>query len=148
MTIDETHPILKARKGTIEFTNGQKEALLKVAKFLETKGEHFFLLAGYSGCGKTTIAENIVTFAKAHVLAPTNTAVDRLKSKFSADSFSTIHRCLFSPLDDNGKFMAEKSFERNKTYVIDECSMIDTYVLEVIINDAVERGCKIIFLGK
>ena len=143
-----TTGILAARSNPIEYTNGQKEALKLVESFLLSE-DNFFLLAGYSGCGKTTIAENIVKFAKANVLAPTNTAVNRLREKIlnSQANFSTIHSCLYSPKDDNGGFRKEKSFESKKTYVIDEVSMIDKYVLEDIIKDAVERECKIIFLG-
>lgn len=146
---DNEHEIFKARSNNIEYSNGQREALTKVSKFLETKNEHFFLLAGFSGTGKTTIAENIVKYSKADVLAPTNTAVNRLKEKIVGckSQFMTIHRCLFSPKGDNGDFKKEKSFERNKTYLIDEVSMIDRYVLEIIIHDAIEKNCKIIFLG-
>ncbi len=97
---------------------------------------------------KTTIAENIVAYGKAHVLAPTNTAVQRLRDKINCGaSFATIHKCLFAPTDENGYFTKDKSFEHNKNYVIDECSMIDKYVLDIIVRDAVERNCKIIFLG-
>lgn len=141
--------ILDCRDVPIHYNKGQMEALLKVSEFLDREGENFFLLAGYSGTGKTTIAENIVKYANANVLAPTNTAVNRLRDKIqkSKADFGTIHSCLFSPKDEGGKFKKERSFTSGKTYVIDEVSMIDTYVLETVIKDAIERECKIIFLG-
>ena len=142
--------IFDYRDQPIEFSNGQKEALEKVQKFLETKNENFFLLAGYSGTGKTTIAENIVKFANANVLAPTNTAVNRLREKIrgSKADFMTIHRCLFAPpKDDGGEFRKDKSFESGRTYIIDEVSMVDRFTLDTIIKDAILKNCKIIFLG-
>lgn len=141
--------ILESRAIKIEYTNGQETALKKIQKFIATPGEYFFLLAGYSGCGKTTIAENIVNFAKADVLAPTNSAVNRLREKIlgSSASFATIHACLFAPKDDNGSFRKEKSFSQKKTYVIDECSMIDKWILDIIIKEAIDKECKIIFIG-
>jgi ATP-dependent exoDNAse (exonuclease V) alpha subunit len=140
--------ILKARKVQIEYTQGQVEALNKVSTFLKSSN-HFFLLAGYSGCGKTTIAENIANYKHATLLAPTNAAVNRLRDKIDSPflQFSTIHKLLFSAKDEDGNFKKEKSFTVNKTYIIDECSMIDKYILEIIIKDAVAKNCKIIFMG-
>ncbi len=43
--------IFDAKPDTFEYTKGQREALEKVEKFLNTPGEHFFMLAGFSGCG-------------------------------------------------------------------------------------------------
>ncbi len=149
MSIKIKKQILECRDTVIHYNEGQKEALERIENFLNDDKEWFFLLAGYSGTGKTTIAENIVKYANANVLAPTNTAVNRLRDKIqnSKAEFGTIHSCLFSPKDDNGGFKKEKSFTRNKTYVIDEVSMIDKFVLDTVIKDAVERECKIIFLG-
>ncbi len=149
MSETTTKDIFESRKVKIEFAHGQIKALSKIQTFINTPGEYFFLLAGYSGTGKTTIAENIVNYAKADVLAPTNTAVNRLREKIlgSTAGFATIHACLFAPKDDNGSFRKEKSFIARKTYVIDECSMIDKYILDIIIKEAIEKECKIIFMG-
>lgn len=140
--------IFAARKNQIEYTDGQLQALYKVSNFLKSSN-HFFLLAGYSGCGKTTIAENIANHKYATLLAPTNAAVNRLRDKIDSPllQFSTIHKLLFSAKDEDGNFKKEKSFTANRTYIIDECSMIDKYILEIIIKDAVARNCKIIFMG-
>jgi len=145
MTIEK---LLNARKTPIEYTNCQLEALNKVNIFLNSP-EHFFLLAGYSGCGKTTIAENIATATKAALLAPTNAAVNRLKEKINntALNYSTIHSALFSPAEKKNTFFVDKRFKKNGTYIIDECSMIDSYVLKIIIKQAQELKCKIIFMG-
>jgi ATP-dependent exoDNAse (exonuclease V) alpha subunit len=140
--------LFNARKTAIEFTDGQKQALNKVFKFLQSD-DNFFLLAGYSGCGKTTIAENIANATKASLLAPTNAAVNRLKEKIDNPSlgYSTIHSALFVAGDKKNAFFQDKSFRIRGIYIVDECSMIDKYVLEVLIKQAVEKKCKLIFMG-
>lgn len=141
--------ILKTRSNEIEYTSGQLEALAKVKAFLDNPEETFFLLAGYSGTGKTTIAENIIGYKRGSIAAPTNAAVNRLKSKINMpfNDHGTIHKILFSPTDDNGKFRKDKSFVYGELYIIDECSMIDKYILDIIIKDAIEKKNKIIFMG-
>ena len=142
--------LFNAKKNAIIYTDEQKQALLKVHKFLESS-DSFFLLAGYSGCGKTTIAENIANYKHATLLAPTNAAVNRLREKIDNDhlEYQTIHKCLFNATDDKKgtSFVKQKSLKANSTYIIDECSMIDKYILEVIIKDALIKKCKIIFMG-
>ena len=140
--------LFNARKKAIDFTDGQKQALNKVFKFLESE-DTFFLLAGYSGCGKTTIAENIANATRASLLAPTNAAVNRLKEKIdnTALNYSTIHSALFAAGDKKNTFFVDKTLKVKGTYIIDECSMIDKYVLEVLIKQATEKRCKVIFMG-
>ena len=145
MTISD---LFNARKVAIDFTDGQKQALNKVFKFLESD-DNFFLLAGYSGCGKTTIAENIANACKATLLAPTNAAVNRLKEKIdnSMLDYSTIHSALFAAGDKKNTFFVDKTLRVRGIYIVDECSMIDKYVLEVLIKQATEKKCKMIFMG-
>ena len=140
--------LFNARKVTIEFTDGQKQALNKVFKFLQSD-DTFFLLAGYSGCGKTTLAENIANSTNATLLAPTNAAVNRLREKIDNPllSFSTIHSALFAAGEKKNSFFVDKSLKIRGTYIVDECSMIDKYVLEVLIKQAKEKKCKLIFMG-
>ena len=145
MTISD---LFNARKVAIDFTDGQKQALNKVFKFLESD-DNFFLLAGYSGCGKTTIAENIANACKATLLAPTNAAVNRLKEKIDNLNlnYSTIHSALFAAGDKKNTFYVDKTLKIRGIYIVDECSMIDKYVLEVLIKQATEKKCKLIFMG-
>lgn len=140
--------LFNARKIAIDFTDGQKQALNKVYKFLQSD-DNFFLLAGYSGCGKTTIAENIANACKATLLAPTNAAVNRLKEKIDnpALDYSTIHSALFAAGDKKNTFFVDKTLRVRGIYIVDECSMIDKYVLEVLIKQATEKNCKMIFMG-
>jgi hypothetical protein len=147
--------ILTSRSNEIELTNDQKEALLKVADFIEDKSSRFFMLAGYSGTGKTTIAENIVGYVSnvkrrsISLLAPTNAAKNRIseKIKMPYKESSTIHRALYS-VDERGKFVPNGGFS-SSYYIIDECSMVDVDVLRQIIIKVLYGGssCKVIFMG-
>ena len=141
--------IFEARSQPIEFTKGQREALEKVETFLKSDN-NFFLLAGYSGCGKTTIAENIAKFSNAKMMTPTNAAVNRLAEKINvpANRFSTIHRVMYSPKDDSGQFRKSKEMDPKKVYIVDECSMIDKRVLDDLLTDAQKKESKIIFMGE
>ena len=141
-----SNTIFEARSTHIEYTEGQKKALEKVSQFIHSK-DTFFLLAGFSGCGKTTIAENIANFTKAKMLAPTNAAVNRLREKISGlHYFSTIHAQMYAPTDNNG-FELEKGLIANSVYIVDECSMIDKYILSDLIKEAVKKNSKVIFIG-
>lgn len=138
--------IFETRSTHIEYTAGQINALEKVSEFINSN-DNFFLLAGFSGCGKTTIAENIANYSKAKMLAPTNAAVNRLREKISGlHYFSTIHAQMYAPTDNNG-FELEKGLIANSVYIVDECSMIDSYILNDLIKEAVKKNSKIIFIG-
>lgn len=147
MSIDN---LFNARKIAIKYTNEQKQALLKIHKFLESD-DNFFLLAGYSGCGKTTLAENIANYKKATLLAPTNAAVNRLREKINNEllEYSTIHSALFKANDKSKgvSFTEGGDLRRYGVYIIDECSMIDQYILSVLIKKCVDKKCKMIFMG-
>lgn len=138
---------------SIDFTNDQYEALNNIAKFKEST-DLFFLLVGNAGTGKTTIAENIAKYMKAQVLAPTNTAVNRLKEKFCDNTFrehnfKTIHQQLYGFPDRDGTFTIkkDKGFTTKGTYIIDEVSMIDESLLKDIIKEAENKKAKVIFIG-
>ena len=154
--IENKEKILVTRSNVIELSNDQKTALLKVADFLEDPKSNFFLLAGYSGTGKTTIAENIVGYisrekaSKVKILAPTNAAKNRIaeKIKMEYEGSNTIHRELYS-IDDTGRFYPSGTFNVGY-YIIDECSMIDRDILRQIIIKTLDdknRKIKIIFMG-
>lgn len=148
--MDNPHRIFQLRKTPIEYTMDQKKALLLVCNFIKSS-DSFFLIIGNAGTGKTTIAENIANYTNAYMIAPTNAAVKRLKEKFGYvgyDRFSTIHQVLYDFPDPNtGEFTRSKGLSRNKTYIVDEASMIDLNVLEDLIKSSQARNCKLIFIG-
>jgi len=147
--------ILKLRDKMIEYTKGQREALVKIQDFIDGKRK-YFLLAGYAGTGKTTIVENIVKYLNNKnipvvVLAPTNKAVTVLKRKLSQTNVSTelatIHRIIYEQPDPKTGEWIPKAIKEGTTYLIDESSMINKKVLEDMMNLFTEFNCKAIFIG-
>ena len=142
--------ILDKRSKMIEYTEEQKDALLAVERFIGSD-DKFFLLAGYAGTGKTTVAENIIRAGANIVMAPTNKAVKVLKGKLS-NSFKkgeieigTIHSSIYGGFDKKeGKWIPSSNL-LGSTVLVDEASMISSDVLDDLIK-AVGNG-KIIFLG-
>ena len=148
--ISTNHPIFNERKNQIEYTDDQKVALNLVADFLESD-DNFFLLAGFAGTGKTTIAENIHNYSDSYIIAPTNAAVERLRDKFmtssNKDKFHTVHKLLYGEPDPiTGEFVKPK-LPHNSTIILDEASMLDKKILNDITTLAKENNTKVIFLG-
>jgi len=144
--------IFECRKDEIDYTMDQKKALLLVDTFLNSK-ELFLLIAGNAGTGKTTIAENIVNYCNADILAPTNAAVKRLRDKMQSKQipktrFSTIHQILYGAPDPNtGEFIMAGGLTTAPVYIVDEASMIDSTMLEDLMDEAKKRKARLIFLG-
>lgn len=149
-----------------ELTQGQEEALLKIESQLKDfapdhtglKNNHEYMLAGYAGTGKTSIAINILKwFRNNHdlqirntlVLAPTNKAVQVLLSKIDIPvELSTIHAAIYGTpkFDEKGDYVWQQAVEiRNCLILIDECSMLDKKIVEDIRK--VCFNCFIIYMG-
>lgn len=147
--------ILKLRKEMIEYTVGQREALIRIQAFLDSERK-YFLLAGYAGTGKTTIIENIVNYLNEEgestvIIAPTNKAVTVLKKKlFTTEAIAelaTIHKVIYGwPNPKTGEWIP-KSIKEETTYIIDESSMINEKVLEDMMALFTEFNCRAIFIG-
>jgi len=74
---------------SIEFTNDQKNGIINITKFLYDPNESTYGLYGYAGTGKTTTITRLLHYllCKKYIksvvfAAPTNKAVNILKSKF------------------------------------------------------------------
>tara|TARA_R110002096_G_scaffold27097_1_gene83217 strand:+ start:534 stop:9743 length:9210 start_codon:yes stop_codon:yes gene_type:complete len=161
--INTKEGIFKERQDSESFTytKGQITVLNKIATFIESKVQDYFVFAGYAGTGKTTIVENISNFAKkngkeVYILAPTNKAIVRLEEKsknedgsirYEAD-FSTLHSKLYGAPDENGIFRNNDIiFDANTVVIIDESSMIGSKVLKDIQDRFVNVGAKVIMIG-
>ncbi len=176
-------------KETIKLSDDQLNASKLIFNFLNkeiknlTDDEYVFYLFGVAGSGKTTLVTEIVKYISKqnkysiHCCAPTNQAVNILKSKFMVNKevfvrSSTIHALLHVSADlnvDDGEkvFILPKKhvtiFTTNKSYlvIIDECSMIShdmaKYILESFKKEMeqsidlktklYQKQIKILFLG-
>ena len=147
--------IFEQRLNPINYTAGQTKALEEIAKLIDTGGQGYYLLAGYAGTGKTTIAENIAKYAKSVgrnvvILAPTNKAAkvlnDKLKSTGTGTEAMTIHSAIYGEPDEFGEFMISKAVAPGTVLIIDESSMIDKEVMDDLMF-ALKKNNLLIFMG-
>ena len=147
--------ILTLRKIPITYTAHQETALKEIAVFLSDSKESIYILSGYAGTGKTTIAENIVNYALAInkeciITAPTNQAVKVLKDKLGdiKVAFKTLHSTLYGcPDPDTGQWIPSVNFKADHVILVDEASMISE-TLYADLNHAIQAAnAKVIFVG-
>ncbi len=126
--------IFDCREEFLEYTDGQRAALTKIAEFVKSE-EKYFLLSGKAGTGKTSIVENIINYTHGVVLAPTNAAVLRLVQKIPLlNDFLTIHKCIYGAPDEKTGEWTPQKIDFGVTYIIDESSMIDSDVLKDLLS--------------
>lgn len=154
----------------IKPTEQQADILVKVADIVKTMSatkkkmsddvtstvnapNKVITIAGYAGTGKTSIANNIISYCKhvgysVNVLAPTNKAVQVLKQKLpNTVDLSTVHSFLYGePDDDDSKQWTLSTKKSFSVIMVDECSMVDKKMYDDIIECCVQ-GCLIIFMG-
>jgi len=150
-----TASIFESRNVQIDYTTGQRQALSDVQNLIDANKQGYYLLAGYAGTGKTTIAENIARYAqskgrKAVVLAPTNKAAkvlnDKLKAAGVGSEASTIHKAIYGEPDPiTGEWVIGADI-KNSVLIIDESSMVSKELMADLIN-ATDRNNILIFMG-
>ncbi len=77
----------------------QDAAILSVRAWLQNKTSPVFMLAGYAGTGKTTIAKELVSDVRGVVqfAAYTGKAAHVLRRRTGIDNVSTIHKLIYLP---------------------------------------------------
>jgi hypothetical protein len=147
--------IFASRKEQIDYTPGQRKALSDIEKLIDSGTQANYLLAGYAGTGKTTIAENIARYAKSAnrevlVIAPTNKAAKVLNDKLKAASVKTaaqtIHKAIYGEPDANGEWVKSAKI-KNSMIIVDESSMIDKVVMSDLIDTLKDKNNIVIFMG-
>lgn len=118
----------------------------------------FLIVTGGPGTGKTTIMKGIVELyrlmeklsyeklnEKIALLAPTGRAAKRM-SETTGMPASTIHRFLKWSRDTNKFQVNEYNRSKVEFVIIDEASMIDTYLMASLLK-GISSNCKVILVG-
>lgn len=159
---------------TMTLTKQQQEAMAMITAFLDDAKGQVFILKGYAGTGKTTLAGCLWRLLMArkrqpYVMAPTGRAAKVLRSTIEGCLATTIHKSIydFAGVEiDKDKGTAKTVFEvedkgNNVIYIIDEASMISSrkqehellrFGSDVLLDDILTSartlyGGKIIFIG-
>jgi len=153
-SVENKPSIFDLRNVPLDYTEGQRVALTDVANMIDSNKQNYYLLAGYAGTGKTTLAENIAKYAQASgrevsILAPTNKAAkvlnDKLKATGAQANAQTIHKAIYGEPNEFGEWEPTSPL-KNSVIIVDESSMIEKGVMNDLLNNT--RGNNIvIFMG-
>ncbi len=135
------------KKDEIEYADLQKQAVTSAL----SKG--MLVMTGGPGTGKTTTLNAIISILKRRgknvlLSAPTGRAAQRM-SEVTGFEAKTLHRMLEVSWDKQDNPVFNKN-ERNQlkcdALVIDEVSMVDSYIFESVLK-ALPIGCRLILVG-
>ena len=132
------------REMGVELAQAQKQAALAVFEHKTV------VVTGGPGTGKTTIIRAVVTLAqklnrRVNLAAPTGRAAKRMTEATGRDA-STVHRLLeFTPAEGGFKYNEERPLDVD-LLIVDEASMIDTYLLHAIVR-ALPESTALLLVG-
>ena len=140
------------KNNAITYNDKQQEAILSAFK------RHFEIITGGPGTGKTTIIKSIVAMYQnvykksdndmlddVTLLAPTGRAAKRMMEAVGFPAL-TIHRFLKWNKENNKFGVNEYNKVNTKLVIIDEASMVDTYLLDSLLK-GLYYDTKIILVG-
>lgn len=155
------------RKLPYEPNSQQMEIIAALSKFVaDTDDRSVFLLNGYAGTGKTSLAGALVAVLpalrrQAVLLAPTGRAA-KVFAAYSRHSAFTIHRKIYQSRrynPEDSHFCLARNNHKNTLFIVDEASMIANNASEgavfgtgCLLDDLITyvysgEGCRLILLG-
>jgi exodeoxyribonuclease-5 len=144
----------------ITFNAEQFEAVKKIKDWILRKNEKesFFVLAGYSGTGKTSVVKKILDWYCGGVVvsAPTHKA-KRVIGNITGRGAETLHSLLglradisvesFNPNDPIFNPIAIPRITDHNFVIIDEASMINEDLYNLILDKVINSSTKVLFIG-
>ena len=139
----------------------QRNALLSIFSFIDTKGFEEYSFIGAAGTGKTTCIELIIRYLEQkkipyQLVCPTHKSKKILANTTGRDVI-TIHQLLaLKPsIDIMDLDMKDLQFDIKSSdsvpyrgvVIIDECSMINDVLYDSILDSCKGKVCKVIFTG-
>jgi len=141
----------------ITFNDEQYEGIDKIRKWLKN-GQNFFTLAGYAGTGKSTIIKKILDEYHGGVVvsAPTHKAKKVIANTTKKDA-QTLHALLglrpdveLAEFNPNSPIFNQIAMARINDYnfvIIDEASMVNDELYNLILTTIKGNKTKILFMG-
>lgn len=141
----------------ITFNDEQLEGISKIRRWLKN-GQTFFTLAGYAGTGKSTCIKKIIDEYRREIVvsAPTHKAKKVLMNTTDLPA-QTLHSLLglrpdvdldnFNPNDPEFNPIAEPKIGEYDFVIIDEASMINQELYNMIVEKTKDTETKVLFMG-
>lgn len=160
MTIDDNKLRLPSGR-IITFNEQQYDAIKLIREWLDNSNglENIFILSGFAGTGKTTVVKKILDEYKGNnvcVSAPTHKAKKVIMNTTDVEGL-TLHGLLglrpdinldeFNPNRPIFNPIALPKICHYSLVIIDECSMINSGLLELIIKQTRGMYTRILFMG-
>ena len=145
-------------KTSIILNDDQETALAQMLKWYNSNN-NFATLTGSAGSGKTTIVNNFLQNVRnweAVVTAPTHKAKKKIEESTGLKGMTVQKLLGLRPNVDIDNFninrvqfdlLAEPEINKYKLVIIDECSMLNKDLYQLIIQIATEKHVKILFVG-
>ena len=151
---------------SLKLTTDQRRAFKSFSSWLEQTNKNIpFVLSGYAGSGKTFLSIKFLKLVESKnicwtLVAPTHKAVDVLRKALDLENLkpvwhpSTIHRLLRLRLKRKGDMeiceetdQTANSLEQLGLVLVDESSMIEGNLLEIVLRSAHQFGTRLVFVG-
>jgi len=155
--IEDNQLLLPSGK-IITFNEQQVEGIQKIRKWLKDKNKTFFTLAGYAGTGKTSIIKKILDEYRWGVVVsgPTHKSKKKIIETTDVEG-QTLHSLLglrpdisidaFNPNDPQFNPIALPRITMYNFVIIDEVSMVNKELYELIKEKVMGSSTKVLFMG-
>ncbi|MBD5584385.1 MAG: AAA family ATPase [Clostridia bacterium] len=140
------------------FKEQQEDAINEIWKWWQSR-DISFTLSGYAGTGKTFIMRHLVKYLITNgvcVTAPTHKALRVLENSSGKKGMTIQSLCGLRPDVDvedydienpSFKVIGDQKMKEYKLIIVDECSMVNPGLFQLLIKTANQFKVKILFLG-